>query len=166
VQKERLTEDELYVLDAAGAVLEAPRSGGTKVSACRPLFYNAFELRDAGAVLHSHSVNTMLATLVFEDAFRVTHLEMMKGIRGVGYHDELVVPIVENTAHEHELEGRMAEAMKAYPDSFAVLVRRHGVYVWGRDWVEAKTHAECYDYLFEAAVKMKQLGFDPSRAPA
>jgi len=36
-----------------------------------------------------------------------------------------------------------------------VLVRRHGVYVWGENWQKAKTMCECYDYLFEIAVKMK-----------
>lgn len=166
VQKERLRPEDLYVLDQDGRVIEAPASAGSRVSACAPLFFNAFRLRDAGAVLHSHSVNAMLATLLFDEAFRVTHLEMMKGITGVGYHDELVVPIIENTAHEHELAGAMEEAMRAYPSSHAVLVRRHGVYVWGRDWVQAKTHAECYDYLFEAAARMKALGIDPTVAPA
>jgi methylthioribulose 1-phosphate dehydratase/enolase-phosphatase E1 len=39
------------------------------------------------------------------------------------------------------------------------------VYVWGRDWIQAKTQAECYDYLFEAAVRMAQLGIDASRPP-
>ena len=34
------------------------------------------------------------------------------------------------------------------------------VYIWGRDWVHAKTQAECYHYLFEAAVRMRQLGLD------
>jgi hypothetical protein len=43
-----------------------------------------------------------------------------------------------------------------------VLVRRHGVYVWGKDWIQAKTQAECYDYLFEAALRMKSLGIDAS----
>lgn len=165
VQKERLQPADLYELDADGGVLKAPE-GARGLSACAPLFFHAFKLRDAGAVLHSHSMHAMLATLIFEDELRVTHLEMMKGIRGVGYHDELVVPILENTAHECDLADAMADAMRRYPKTFAVLVRRHGVYVWGRDWVEAKTHAECYDYLFEAAVKMKQLGFDPSQAPA
>jgi methylthioribulose 1-phosphate dehydratase/enolase-phosphatase E1 len=41
-----------------------------------------------------------------------------------------------------------------------------GVYVWGKDWIAAKTQAECYHYLFEAAVKMAQLGIDASKAPA
>jgi methylthioribulose-1-phosphate dehydratase len=165
VQKERIQPQDLFELDGDRQVVKAPE-GDFKLSACAPLFFHAFELRDAGAVIHSHSMNAMLATLVFGDELRVTHLEMMKGIRGTGYHDELVVPILENTAHECDLAGAMADAMRRYPKTFAVLVRRHGVYVWGRDWVEAKTHAECYDYLFEAAVKMKQLGFDPSRAPA
>jgi methylthioribulose-1-phosphate dehydratase len=164
VQKERIQPEHVFELDADANVVKAPE-GDFALSACSPLFFNAFRLRDAGAVLHSHSIHAMLATLVFDDAFRVTHLEMMKGIRDHGYHDELVVPIIENTAHECDLADSMADAIRRYPKSQAVLVRRHGVYVWGRDWVEAKTHAECYDYLFEAAVKMKQLGFEPSRAP-
>jgi ribulose-5-phosphate 4-epimerase/fuculose-1-phosphate aldolase len=55
--------------------------------------------------------------------------------------------------------------MEEYPESNAILVRRHGVYVWGNDWIKAKTMCECYDYLFEIAVKMKQLGLDPTKAP-
>lgn len=164
VQKERLEPEDLFELDGDGNVLAAP-SGDAKLSACAPLFFNAFRLRGAGAVLHSHSMNAMLATLVFPDEVRITHLEMMKGIRGHGYHDQLVVPVIRNTAHECDLADTMAAAIEAYPKTQAVLVERHGVYVWGRDWVEAKTHAECYDYLFEAAVKMKQLGFDPAAPP-
>ncbi|MFT5433063.1 MAG: methylthioribulose-1-phosphate dehydratase, partial [Myxococcota bacterium] len=166
VQKERLKPEELFTLDTDGNILTRPEDPKLNVSACAPLFFNAFRLRDAGAVLHSHSENALLATLISGDTFRVTHLEMMKGIENTGYHDVLEVPIIENTAHECDLADSMAEAIEKYPKSNAVLVRRHGVYVWGRDWVHAKTQAECYDYLFGAAVRMHQLGFDPSVPPS
>lgn len=165
VQKERLRPADLYVLDEEGGVLEAPADASLKPSECAPLFMNAFRLRDAGAVLHSHGVYALLATLLFDEAFECTHLEMIKGISGHGYHDRLQVPIIENTARECDLAESMADAMRRYPASHAVLVRRHGVYVWGPDWIKAKTHAECYHYLFEAAVRMHQLGLDARNAP-
>jgi methylthioribulose-1-phosphate dehydratase len=37
--------------------------------------------------------------------------------------------------------------------------------VWGRDWIEAKTMTECYDYLFEMYVSMRGLGLDPAAKP-
>ncbi len=164
VQKERLSADDLFELDDSGEIVGRPDDDALTLSACTPLFMNAYRLRDAGAVLHSHSINAMLATLGVGDVFRVTHLEMMKGIAGTGYHDVLEVPVIDNTAHERDLADSMADAMRAFPKADAVLVRRHGAYVWGRDWVQAKTQAECYDYLFAAAVRMRQLGVDPEVA--
>jgi ribulose-5-phosphate 4-epimerase/fuculose-1-phosphate aldolase len=48
--------------------------------------------------------------------------------------------------------------MRRYPGVDAVLVAGHGVYVWGATWAQAKTQAECYDYLFRAAVEANRLG--------
>jgi methylthioribulose-1-phosphate dehydratase len=162
VQKERIAEEDIYEMDEAGAVLAGPSRPGLKPSECSPLFFNAFRLRDAGAVLHSHSLNAMLCTLLYRDVFECTEIEMIKGLGGHGYYDTVQVPIIDNTARECDLADRMAAAIEAYPKSHAVLVRRHGVYIWGRDWSHAKTQAECYHYLFEAAVRMRQLGFDAS----
>ncbi|XP_059150817.1 methylthioribulose-1-phosphate dehydratase-like isoform X2 [Physella acuta] len=81
------------------------------------------------------------------------------------YDEELVVPIVENTPYEEDLKDAMALAMKDYPDTCAVLVRRHGVYVWGDTWEKAKTMCECYDYLFDIAVQMTALKLDPTQKP-
>ena len=168
VQKERISPADVYVLGLDGRVLESPADAKLRPSECAPLFFNAFRLRDAGAVIHSHGMYAMLATLGAGEVFRCTQLEMIKGIAGHGYYDTLEVPVVDNTAHERDLAERMEAAMEAYPRSHAVLVRRHGVYVWGRDWVQAKTQAECYHYLFEASVRMGQLGLDaaePSQPP-
>jgi methylthioribulose-1-phosphate dehydratase len=103
--------------------------------------------------------------------FRISHQEMIKGIRrgGTGstlsYDSTLEIPIIENTCNEEDLTDGMARAMEKFPEAGAVLVRRHGVYVWGGSWEQAKTQAECLDYLFEIAVSlvcvwMRRIGAD------
>jgi len=173
VQKERMEPEDLFVMtDARQKISAPPPQKGYKESQCTPLFFNAYTMADAGAVIHTHSQHAVMVTLLFDKEFRITHQEMIKGIKRAGtgvnlkYYDELVVPIIENTAEEEDLKESMRDAMIAYPDSCAVLVRRHGVYVWGADWKRAKTMCECYDYLFELAVKMKAAGLDPSQKPA
>ncbi len=69
----------------------------------------------------------------------------------------------QNTPSPHSPQN---QAIIDYPESNAVLVRRHGVYVWGSTWIEAKTQSECYDYLFESALRMRQMGVDASVPPA
>jgi len=162
VQKERMTPDQMFTLAIDGSVLERPADPALKPSECSSLFLAAIRLRNAGAVIHSHSMNAMLASLLFEREFVISELEMIKGIEGMSYHDRLVVPIIENTARECDLAASLEEAIAAYPKTQAVLVRRHGVYIWGSDWVRAKTQAECYDYLFRAAAEMHRLGIAPA----
>lgn len=82
----------------------------------------------------------MLVTLLVERdsgpsaPFEIEQIEQIKGIpkgRGkvgnLGYFDKLVIPIIENTAHEEDLTESLEEAMERWPDAFAVLVRRHGM---------------------------------------
>ncbi|KAB2605623.1 bifunctional methylthioribulose-1-phosphate dehydratase/enolase-phosphatase E1 1 [Pyrus ussuriensis x Pyrus communis] len=189
VQKERMVPEDMYVLSPNGSVLCTPSPKPyphkpPKCSDCGPLFmknvakrrlilrremsrnlsYKAYEMRNAGAVIHSHGMESCLVTMINPNAkeFRITHMEMIKGIKGHGYYDELVVPIIENTAYEYELTESLAKAIEAYPKTTAVLVRNHGIYIWGDSWINAKTQAECYHYLFEAAIKLHQLGLDPT----
>jgi methylthioribulose 1-phosphate dehydratase/enolase-phosphatase E1 len=172
VQKERMQPQDIFVLDASGAELTVPRPlprGPTlKLSQCAPLFQHAFNLRGAGACIHTHDINAVMVTLLAGTAteFVITHQEMIKGIAGHGFLDSCAVPIIENTPHECDLADSLGEAMARYPRANAVLVRRHGVYVWGSSWAAAKTQAECYHYLFEAAVKMRAIGVDPGATPA
>jgi methylthioribulose-1-phosphate dehydratase len=167
VQKERIAPGDLFLVDAASldrpAVLRRPAAAELRISECTPLFLNAYRLRGAGAVLHAHSVWAVLAARLFSPhgvgSRFVSHgLEMQKGLRRKGCFDEVRIPIIPNTARESELTETMAEAMEAHPDVDAVIVAGHGFYAWGRDWVEAKTQAECLDWLFRAAVEAHRLG--------
>ncbi|GAQ92473.1 Class II aldolase [Klebsormidium nitens] len=169
VQKERMQPEDMYVLTADGSPLEVPLqkpypAKKVKCSDCHPLFLEAFTSRGAGACIHSHGMESALVTMIHPGAteFRITHMEMIKGINGHGYRDTLVVPIIENTPSEGELTASLKEAIAKYPKTTAVLVRNHGVYIWGDNWVNAKTQAECYHYLFDAAVRLHQLGLDPA----
>lgn len=53
-------------------------------------------------------------------------MEMIKGIKGHGYHDELVVPIIENTAYEYQLTESFAKAV-----CFLPMVLVHVTYMLG-----------------------------------
>lgn len=164
VPKERLSPENMFELDLDGEVLKPPQDSSLRLSECAPLFLHAFKKRNAGAVIHTHSINALMSTMRGEDVLRLTHIEMLKGIAGVGYRDVHEVPIIENTARECELADSLAAAIDAYPAAHAVLVRRHGVYIWGDSWVTAKRHAEVYDYLFDVSNRFAAAGLDISKA--
>ncbi|KJA23231.1 hypothetical protein HYPSUDRAFT_40042 [Hypholoma sublateritium FD-334 SS-4] len=173
VQKERIEPIHIFVLPYP-QVAPSPHTDrvflrrpamNLKESACTPLFWNSFDLRNAGSCIHTHSQHAVMATLLWDGpVFTISHQEMIKGVRIAGtgaalsYLDTLELPIIENTPNEEDLKDSMAEAMVKYPNAAGVLVRRHGVYVWGTDWEKAKTQTECLDYLFEIGVKMKLAG--------
>lgn len=131
-----------------------------KPSQCTPLFLAAFTRRGAGCCIHTHSQWAVLVTLLLEQAaatqgggnpkvFEINNIEQIKGFRrgwkkmgNLGYHDTLRIPVIENTPHEEDLTEYLEAAMEEYPDTYAVLVRRHGVYVWGDDVHKAKTQCE------------------------
>jgi len=171
VQKERILPEDLFIQDIDGNDIECPKKP-LKKSQCTPLFMCAYTARDAGAVIHSHSKSSVLASLLATgNEFRVTHLEMIKGIynpskgRYYRYDEVLIVPIIENTPFEEDLKDDMAAIISHYPETSAVLVRRHGFYVWGKTWEQTKTMAECYDYLFDVSNQMRQHGMDPTAKP-
>jgi methylthioribulose-1-phosphate dehydratase len=102
----------------------------------------AFTLRGAGCCIHTHSKDAVLVTLLCEaagtDVFEIQKLEQIKGIPkgygeekkgNLGYHDRLRIPIIDNTAHEEDLKDTLEGAIKQWPDTHAVLVKRHGMYV-------------------------------------
>ncbi|CAG9773689.1 unnamed protein product [Ceutorhynchus assimilis] len=173
VQKERIKPEDLFVQNIEGKDLELPPPAKKlKKSQCTPLFMCAYTMRNAGAVIHTHSKYALMVTMLFPGKeFKCTHLEMIKGIknqklgRNFRYDEELVVPIIENTPFEEDLTDRLEQAIKDYPHTCAVLVRRHGIYVWGDTWQQAKCMTECYDYLFDIILQFKQHGIDPALTP-
>ncbi len=131
-----------------------------KPSQCTPLFLAAFTKRRAGCCIHTHSQWAVLVTLLLErdgrqsqslngNEFCINNIEQIKGFRrgfrrtgNMGFHDTLRIPVIENTPQEEHLTPFLEKALDEYPDTYAVLVRRHGVYVWGDTVDKAKVMAE------------------------
>ncbi len=167
VQKEYIEAEDVFLLD--GQSLDRPKilrpaaDSTLRVSECTPLFLNAYRMRAAGACLHSHSLWAVLAARLASPSGAPGHFtcegwEMQKGLRARGCFETIVVPILANTPRESALSDTMAAAMAAHPEVDAILVAGHGLYVWGADWIQAKTQAECLDYLFRATVEAHRLG--------
>lgn len=170
IQKEDMIGDDVFELDMEGKVVVPSKTPGLRVSACTALWYVIYKHRPtATCAIHTHSMNAVQATLLDAtetmDCLRLTHLEMLKGVGNHAYDDLLEIPIIDNRPTEDMLSDQMESAIKKYPKCNAVLVRRHGLFVWGDSWEQAKTQCETFDYLFECAVKLKQMGIDPSVPP-
>ncbi|XP_060013715.1 methylthioribulose-1-phosphate dehydratase isoform X2 [Lagenorhynchus albirostris] len=83
VQKERIQPEDLFVCDINEKDISGPPPyKNLKKSQCTPLFMNAYTMRGAGAVIHTHSKAAVMATLLFPGReFKITHQEMIKGIK-------------------------------------------------------------------------------------
>jgi methylthioribulose-1-phosphate dehydratase len=111
VQKERMAAEDMFVMSVDGTrtLSSPPADKKFAASQCTPLFYNAFTMRGAWACIHTHSQAAVMATLLYGKEFRITHQEMIKGIRigsskhNLQYFDDLVVPIIDNTPQEMDL---------------------------------------------------------------
>ena len=107
-----------------------------------------------GAVLHTHSIwGTLLSDLYFEDGgLKIKGYEMLKGLGGVTTHEYSEwVPIFENTQNIPALAEQVRRRLEdsRYLIQHGYLIRRHGLYTWGRDLDEAKRHIEIFEFLFE-----------------
>ncbi len=106
----------------------------------------------AGCILHTHSVWSTLLTDLHSnsDGLEIEGYEMLKGLRNVGTHQHSEwIPILENSQNYPELSLQVSSLLQANPRVHAVLLRRHGVYTWGQDILEAMRHIEILEFLFE-----------------
>nr|CAI5861557.1 unnamed protein product [Callosobruchus analis] len=66
VQKERIHPTDMFVQTIKGEDLELPPpEKKLKKSQCTPLFMCAYTMRNAGAVIHTHSKAAVMVTLLF-----------------------------------------------------------------------------------------------------
>jgi len=148
--KGQLKAADFLPIDDAGRVRGRTRG---KPSAETLLHLEIVRARGAGAVLHTHSVwATMLSDRHLADGgLAIEGFEMLKGLEGVSSHQHREwVPIVPNDQDMTRLAVVTETRLDAEPEAHAFLLRRHGLYTWGRTIAEAERHVEILEFLLEA----------------
>lgn len=132
--------------------------GQPKSSAETLLHVVAAQQPGVGAVLHTHSVwSTLLSDFFYpQGGFDVAGYEMLKGLQGISTHEANAwIEIFENTQDIASLAEQVRERLNdpVEPLAYGYLIRRHGLYTWGRDVDEARRHVEILEFLFECVAR-------------
>lgn len=149
--KGHLGLNDFVIVDEGGLVTtpDQPKSSAETLLHCM-----AVSRCGAGAVLHTHSVwATTLSQHFFAlGGIRIDGFEMLKGLDGITHHESSCwLPIFDNTQDIAALQSQVMRYLDEHPEEkcWGYLIRRHGLYTWGKDLAEATRHIEVLEFLLE-----------------
>ena len=148
LDKGRLLPEQILEVDGNGELVR----GSGQPSAETLLHLAVVRARDAGAVLHTHSLwGTLLSEAhAAAGGLALEGYEMLKGLSGVTTHEHREwLPIVENSQEWTREAEAVAARLRSRPELHGFLIRRHGLYTWGKDLDEASRHLEVLEFLLE-----------------
>jgi methylthioribulose-1-phosphate dehydratase len=142
--KGSLEPEALLRIDATGAVLE----GRGRPSAETALHVAIATVCGADLIAHTHSRAATLASDTPAPGVSFQGYELLKGLAGVSTHEHVeFVPVVDNT--QEWSRGAIEEMLRTRPGLHGFLIKRHGLYTWGRDAGEALRHLEVLEFLLD-----------------
>ncbi|MDQ0162266.1 methylthioribulose 1-phosphate dehydratase [Aeribacillus alveayuensis] len=150
--KRKQTDEDFIHVDQNGLPLPGQKG---KPSAETLLHVEIFKKTKAECSLHVHTVDNNVISELYYEKGSVTFKgqEIMKAF-GLWEEDaEITVPIIANHAHIPTLAAEFSNYVKK--DYGAVLIRNHGITVWGQTPFAAKKYLEAFEFLFSYHVKLK-----------
>ncbi|MEU7645574.1 methylthioribulose 1-phosphate dehydratase [Streptomyces huasconensis] len=140
--KGELTSADVVVTDGQGSAV-----GPGRPSAEAALHARVVRLTGAGAVVHVHTVASVVMGQRSPAGIPFEGLEMLKGLGHPTHEVSVTLPVIANSQDMTELGDRLEAALQ--PGMPAVVVAGHGIYVWGADPREARHRAEVVEWLLE-----------------
>lgn len=144
--KRKRTDQDFLLVDAEGQPLEETP---LKPSAETLLHCAIYKRTQAHCSLHVHTIANNVISEIHGDAGEV-RFKKQELIKAFGLWDEqaeLIIPIIPNYADIPTLTEAFLPFISA--DYGAVLIRNHGITVWGKDAFEAKKLLEASEFLFQ-----------------
>lgn len=151
--KRKRTEEDFLLVDQDG---KAVGETNLRPSAETLLHCAVYGKTSAGCSLHVHTVANNVISELYGDVGQVEFQgqELIKAFDMWEEDAKLTIPIIHNHAHIPSLAKEFEEHIKA--DKGAVLIRNHGITVWGKDGFEAKKLLEACEFLFQFRITMLQ----------
>jgi len=143
--KRKRTDEDFLLVDEFGRAVEETH---LKPSAETLLHVEIYRKTNAGCSLHVHTIDNNVISEIYGEQGEVTFKgqELIKAFNKWEEDAVLTIPIIPNYAHIPTLAHTFSEYI--YGDSGAVLIRNHGITVWGKDAFEAKKILEASEFLF------------------
>lgn len=150
--KRKRTAEDFLLVDGEGCSAEDTE---LKPSAETLIHSEVYKRTSAGCCLHVHTVDNNVISELYSDQGSIT-FRGQELIKAFGIWDEdgaITIPIVPNPSHIPTLtEGMLPYVNDQY---YGVLIRNHGITVWGKNGQTAKKHLEAFEFLFQVHLKLK-----------
>jgi methylthioribulose-1-phosphate dehydratase len=149
--KRKRTSEDFLLVDEFGRPVEETH---LKPSAETLLHVEIYRKTNAGCSLHVHTIDNNVISEVYGDHGEVTFKgqELIKAFDKWEEDAVLKIPIIRNFAHIPTLANKFSEHVTE--DSGAVLIRNHGITVWGRNAFEAKKILDASEFLFRYQLRL------------
>ncbi|WP_298831411.1 methylthioribulose 1-phosphate dehydratase [uncultured Planococcus sp.] len=144
--KKKRTDEDFLLVDANG---QPAAETALKPSAETLLHCAIYGKTNAGCSLHIHTVANNVISELYGNAGKID-FQGQELIKAFGLWEEdaiLTIPIIPNHADIPTLAAAFEPYIAA--DKGAVLIRNHGITVWGKDGFEAKKLLEASEFLFQ-----------------
>lgn len=143
--KSLMKPSDFILLDSQGdAQSEGNPSGETAYHLC--VYDN---IKNAKGVIHTHSVYGALISELYDKKITLKDYEFLKGIDILNsLSDGIEIPIFFNL----QALSRNCKIIKSYLESnqtVGFLLKKHGLFVWGSSWEQAKKHCEILEFMFK-----------------
>ncbi|WP_433749171.1 methylthioribulose 1-phosphate dehydratase [Falsibacillus pallidus] len=152
--KRRRTSEDFLLVDFEGRPI-----GETVLtpSAETLLHCEIYKNTKAGCSLHVHTVANNVVSEIYGDDGEID-FQGQELIKAFGLWDEdasLNIPIIPNHAYIPELAKEFQKHVNG--DKGAVLIRNHGITVWGKSGFEAKKLLEACEFIFQYHLSLLQI---------
>ncbi len=152
--KGELKPEDILLIDYEGNPIN-----GRKPSAETLLHTTIYKLfPEIGAVVHTHSSNATVISLLLKDKVELEDYELLKAFPDIHTHEtKITIPVFPNDQNIPRLAKKVEEYFKNTKQAYGFLIQGHGLYTWGKTMKESLIHTEALEFLFECEIKLLNL---------